>query len=484
MKNSGEILLVSCYELGHQPFGLALPMAFFEAAAYAPATLDLAVESLDAARVKKARLVAISVPMHTALRIGMAAAGRIREMNASCHIAFYGLYASLNEAALLKGLADSVIGGEYESALLALAESLAEKKQAPLQGVSISGETAEPDLKHLPFLTPSRKKLPPLSRYARLIDGEAERIVGYVEASRGCRHLCRHCPIPPVYKGRFFLLPAAVIQEDIQNLVSMGATHISFGDPDFLNGPVHSLRVARALHAAFPKLSFDFTAKVEHLIRHQALLPEFAQIGCIFVISAVESLNDEVLLHLAKDHTRADAIAACHIVKAAGMALRPSLVPFTPWTRLADLCDLFEVLEKEEMIDHVDPVQYTIRLLIPPGSLFLKEASIRPFLGPLDEGSLSYRWVHPDKRIDDLQKLFSQKVEAGEASGEDPEATFFQLKEYVFAALEGREAKATRHIPRSPRKRPPRMSEPWFCCAEPMAKQMAGLEAPEPGGFL
>jgi len=484
MKAPGEILLISCYELGHQPLGLALPLAFLEKAGYQPLALDLSLEPLDRKRVLRARLTALCVPMHTALRIGMAAAERIRKINPVSHIAFYGLYASLNEARLLKGLADSVIGGEYESALLALAESLNSGARKALKGVSFSGEAAEPTLEHLPFITPSRQHLPPLSRYARLIEGKTERTVGYVEASRGCRHHCRHCPIPPVYKGRFFVLPTNVILEDIQNLAALGATHISFGDPDFLNGPVHSLRVARALHAAFPELSFDFTAKVEHLLRDQVMLPEFAALGCIFVISAIESLNDEVLLRLAKGHTRAEAIKACRLVNDAGMALRPSFVPFTPWTTLSDLKDLFDVIEQEGMIDHVDPVQYSIRLLIPPGSLLLKEASIQPFLGALDEASLSHRWHHPDKRVDVLQSRFSQAVEKGESEGTDPEAIFFQLKELVLAALEHREAKPLRHVARSPRKRPPRMSEPWFCCAEPMAKQLSGLDAPDSSGCL
>ena len=480
MKEPGEILLISCYELGHQPFGLALPLAFLEEAGYRPETIDLAVESLDPQRVIQARFVAISVPMHTALRIGMAAAERVREMNRSCHIAFYGLYASLNEAALLKGVADAVIGGEYESSLLSLIESLSAGNKQPVQGVSLSGKKNEPSLTHLPFLTPSRSSLPPLSKYARLIDGKKERLAGYVEASRGCRHHCRHCPIPAVYKGRFFLLPKEVVLEDVKNLVAMGASHITFGDPDFLNGPVHSLRVARSLHQTFPNLSFDFTAKVEHLLRYQSLLPELADLGCLFIISAVESLNNKVLDCLAKNHTRGDAIEACRIVREAGMTLRPSLVPFTPWTSLEDLIDLFDVIEKEGMIDHVDSVQYTIRLLVPPGSLLLKEACMAPFLGPLDEGSFSYRWAHPDQRIDDLQAVFSQAVEAGEESGQDPETIFYQLKEYAVSTLEGRKPITIQNRPRSQRMRPPRMSEPWFCCAEPMAKQLMSIEAPTP----
>ena len=122
--------------------------------------------------------------------------------------------------------------------------------------------------------------------------------MGYLEASRGCNHLCRHCPIPPVYGGRFFVVPQDVVLADARRRVDAGAAHLTLGDPDFLNGPRHAVAVARALHAAFPDVSFDFTAKVEHLLKHRALLPELRALGCAFVVSAAESLSDTVLAHL------------------------------------------------------------------------------------------------------------------------------------------------------------------------------------------
>lgn len=69
---------------------------------------------------------------------------------------------------------------------------------------------------------------------------------------------------------------------------------------DFLNGPGHALKPVRALHAQFPDLSYDFTAKIEHLLRHRERVPEFAATGCVFVVSAVESLSDVVLANLEK----------------------------------------------------------------------------------------------------------------------------------------------------------------------------------------
>src|SRR5205807_1822812 len=114
-------------------------------------------------------------------------------------------------------------------------------------GVSGRNRPAAPVLDRLRFVVPSRVALPALAEYARIERGGKRDLAGYVEASRGCLHECLHCPIPPVYGGRFFVVPRQVVLEDIRRLVGAGATHITFGDPDFLNGPGHSLGVARAL---------------------------------------------------------------------------------------------------------------------------------------------------------------------------------------------------------------------------------------------
>ncbi len=122
MNGQGGILLLSCYELGHQPLGVAWPMGFLEAAGYRPVVQDLAVERLDPERVRRASFVGICVPMHTALRLGTRVATRIRELNPAARIAFFGMYASLNADTLLDSSADFVIGGEYERALVQLVD--------------------------------------------------------------------------------------------------------------------------------------------------------------------------------------------------------------------------------------------------------------------------------------------------------------------------------------------------------------------------
>jgi radical SAM superfamily enzyme YgiQ (UPF0313 family) len=454
------ILLVSCYELGHQPAGLAVPLGFLRRAGLAAEAMDISVQGFDEARVARARFVGISVPMHTALRLGLRIAEQIRRVNADCHICFYGMYATLNADYLLDTVADSAIGGEVEEALVALVKAVAAGEFTHSRPAAARRQARLPVLARLDFPLPERHGLAPLERYARLECNGDERLTGYVEASRGCLHHCTHCPIPPVYGGRFFVMPQDVVMADIGQLAAAGARHITFGDPDFLNGPTHALRIARHLHAEFPDLTFDFTAKIEHLLKHRALLPEFAQAGCIFIVSAVESLSDTVLAHLDKGHVRADVDEALNLLGEVGIALRPSFVAFTPWTTLDDYLELLQFVESRNLIDHVDPVQFSIRLLVPPGSLLLKEAG--PWLGPLNQPAFSYEWRHTDPQMDELHRQVSWIVERAVLHNEDAAATFAHICEAAYTMRGGDFIKP---LPQAAplRLRPPRLTEAWFC---------------------
>lgn len=462
----GAILLISTYELGHQPLALASALGFLGRAGFEGDALDTSVERFDEAKIRRAGFFGISVPMHTALRLALPLVARIRELNPGGHVCFFGLYASLNADHLLRAHGvDSVIGGEIEAPLVALIEALNAGEDRPIDGVARLDAPAAPHLARLDFAAPRRDRLPALDRYARLVHEGEERLTGYVEASRGCKHLCLHCPIPPVYGGRFFTVPREIVLDDVRRLVASGARHITFGDPDFLNGPTHALKLVRALHAEHPGVTYDFTAKVEHVLQHADLFPELAATGCLFFVCAIESSSDVVLANLEKGHTRADIFRALRIARAAGITLRPSLVAFTPWTTLDDYLDLLDVIAAEGLIDHVDPVQHTIRLLVPPGSDLLQRDAIRPHLGALVEAELAYRWAHPDPRMDALHRAVSERVEEAIAAEEDGAVTFEAIRALAIRARDGIAPSPTpqaRALPRD-RHKPPRLSEAWFC---------------------
>jgi radical SAM superfamily enzyme YgiQ (UPF0313 family) len=467
VQGPGDVVLVSCYEPGHQPQGVASAVAHLRRAGFAPTCLDLAVEPLDdaaRARLTAARLVAISVPMHTALVLGRRVAALVRGANPGAHLCVFGMYAALNRA-LLAPEADSVFGPDCEEQLVELCESVA-------TGAAPSSVTPRPPGRR-PSLVPDRGVLPPLAKYARLAIAGEQRVAGHVEATRGCKHLCRHCPIPPVYEGRFYAVPVDVVLQDVRAQIAAGARHIDFGDPDFLNGPTHALRIARALHAEHPEITFSFTAKVEHIVAHAALIPELAAAGALFVVSAVESLSDRVLAALAKGHRATDVPRALEIVRAAGMSLRPTFVAFTPWTTLEDYRDLCRFIRAHALEDEVDPVQLSLRLLVPPGSALLGASDIAPFLGPLDDQALTHRWTHPDARMDRLEAAVSELVEEAAHRGEPPAATFGRIDRLAAAAAGDSVEALAPAIGRAPRRQaPPHLTEPWFCCAQPTRRQL------------
>ena len=435
MRGPGEILVVSCYELGRQPMGAAAALAALERAGFCPAAQDVSVEKLSGEALSRARLVLISVPMHTALQLGVRVAAKARAANAQ--VGFFGLYATLN-AAHLRERHGEFVAGENAEELVELARSIEEGR--PPQAVLPRKRDV---------VVPSRAALPVLDRYAKLSWNGEERLVASVEASQGCKHLCRHCPIVPVYQGRFVAVPRETVLADIEQQLERGARHVSFGDPDFFNGPTHALRLARELHHRWPEVSFDATIKIEHLLQHRALLPELVRCGLIFITSAVETLSDRVLGELRKGHTAADVPLALRAVREAGAELRPTLLPYTPWTRLEDLPALFEFALEHDLLDAIDPVQYTLRLLLPPGSLLLEGAG--RWLRDFDAEAFSWRWEHEDPRVDALCRDSVVAVQAG--------AGFNELRGLADRAA-GRPGKS--RAARS-RRSVPRLTEPWFC---------------------
>jgi radical SAM superfamily enzyme YgiQ (UPF0313 family) len=434
-----KVLLISTYELGRQPFGLASPAAWLVQRGHDVRCADLSIESLQPDVARDRDLIAFYLPMHTASRLAVQLIPKIRRMNPAAHLCCYGLYAPLNEAYLRTLGVGSILGGEFEAGLAALA------------GGASPGPLVSLD--RLQFITPLRAGLPPLEEYAKLRVNGMRKRAGYTEASRGCKHLCRHCPVVPVYQGTFRVVQPEVVLEDIRRQVAAGAEHITFGDPDFFNGPTHAMRIVETMHREFPGVTYDATIKIEHLLGHCDLLPRLKQTGCLFVTSAVESVDDRVLEKLDKGHTRADFIRVVEEFRRGGLTLAPTFIPFTPWTTRRSYSELLVLLMELDLVEHVSPIQLALRLLVPRGSLLLELAEVQAVITGFDEPALLYRWKHPDAKVDAL---------AGEA-----------LK---LAALEGSRREifrklwdlaAAQSLPEDfdlmPRATIPYMDEPWYC---------------------
>ncbi len=454
-----RVLLISTYDLGHQPFGLASPAAWLKAAGAGVRCLDLSRQALDEDAVREARLIALYLPMHTATRLAVRALKKIRAINPDAHLCAYGLYAPTNADYLRKLGVSIVLGGEFEEGLVSLYKRLQAGDVGPQREPEVS-------LARQKFLAPEREGLPVLERYAHLTlpDG-SERVVGYTEASRGCKHLCRHCPIVPIYQGTFRVVQREVVLEDIRCQVAAGAQHITFGDPDFFNGPAHGLEIVRALHREHPQLSYDVTIKIEHLLKHADLLADLRETGCAFVTSAVESVDDRVLCLLEKGHTRADFLRAAELMRALGLFLVPTFVPFTPWTTLEGYEDLLCTIARLGLVEQVPPVQLTIRLLIPAASKLLELPEVREIVGNFDAAALSYPWSNPEPRVDALQRELEELLQR-EAKARTPRmAVFAQIWRSLHRAMGL--AKDAPPLPPVPpgqtRATVPYLTEPWYC---------------------
>jgi len=157
-----------------------------------------------------------------------------------------------------------------------------------------------------------------------------------------------------------------------------------------------------------------------------------------------------------------------------GIEIRPSWLPFTPWTTVDDLTALVDFVVAHDLIANVDPVQYSVRLLVPDGSLLLAEPAMTAHLGGYDPTRLGWTWAHPDPVVDQLQVEIAALVEA--QVGQDPERTFDQVDGLIRSYASNAPARPARGAASvGPPGQRARLTEPWFCCSEPTEAQLAPL---------
>ncbi len=457
-----RLLLVSTYELGHQPVHLANAAAALQAAGVTVDTLDLSVEPWQEELLEAADAVAFSVPMHTAMRLATTVAARVREEHPRLPIAFFGLYASTGSDWTVRVLGASAFAGEYSGGIVAWARALMGGAH-PLPEAVLSLDRPSP-------LVPDRNLLPAHEEYARLEWGGEARLAAAVEATHGCRHRCRHCPIPVLYDGRLRVVGAAPVLADIASLVADGVEHVTFADPDFFNAPRYSLDILREAHAAHPGVTFDVTVKVEHILAHRHLWTEVAALGVLFVTSAFESVDDGTLAILDKGHTVSDMRQAVAVAGAVGIHLRPTWLPFLPWTRPGDIADLVRFLDREQLWAVTDPVQLSIKLLLPEGSLLEGHPAVAPHLIRYDAQSLSWLWEFEDPATAVLHKQLDQIAAEASDCGAESAETLVAMREAIGLASDSDLGPLPPFTGGSPR-----LTESWFCCAEPTAAQATAV---------
>ena len=405
--------MVSTYELGHQPLSAATSTAALLAAGHQVRCVDLAVDTLSADDVDWAERVALSVPMHTAMRLALRVADTVRARRPGLPLCFFGLYAGM------AGRPDGDLADRrhHRRRVRTRARGLgrgrrpgAGRPTGPFRGPHTGPSTRSPSWAATPaWPSPASNdwsvRWPP-AEAARTAVGTAR----CRSSTTGGSGRWTRTPSWPTSTSWWPPGPA----------ISASPTPTSSTHPTMPAGSWPRCMTA------IPDLTFDSTIKVEHLLRSpRRARPSWPQAGCAFVVSAFESVNDRILAVLDKGHTAADMSEAVIALRSHGIEIRPSWLPFTPWTTLDDLVALVDFVVAHDLIANVDPVQYSVRLLVPDGSLLLAEPAMTAHLGGYDPARLGWTWAHPDPVVDHLQVEIAALVEA--QVGEDPERTFDQV---------------------------------------------------------
>jgi hypothetical protein len=112
-------------------------------------------------------------------------------------------------------------------------------------------------------------------------------------------------------------------------------------------------------------------------------------------------------------------------------------------------------------------VQLAIRLLVPQGSYLLQLPGFAEHLQRFDPSLLGYPWQHADERVDALQQQIMATTMQLETAPRDE--AFNAIWELAHAAV-GLPAPSLAHADFG--ETIARLSEPWYCCAEPTDQQL------------
>ena len=436
-----KILLTSFYDLGKQPKIIAEIVDRYNSSEIDFDFFDFSVEDQNI-DLENYDVLGIYAPMHTATILSIE---YIKDKKLPNKMFTFGLYGSVLEDfnSSIRYIKD------IESDELALFLEINDDHQFSLKNN-----------------IPNRQIFPDISNYAHLVDGSNNLIAGSVETTYGCKHSCTHCPVPISFNGSFKTYSLEKIVSDVENQVKQGAKHISFNDPDFFNGPIHALKILESLNEKFPSITYDSTIKVEHIIKYKKYFKELSSLNMVFVISAFETTNDLVLSILEKNHTSHDLNNSIEISQDFGIDIRPTWMPFSPWTELKDLSNIVKLIEKYELRETVDPIQLTIKLLIPKHSLIIKKPEINKYLGNYEKNSLSFKWKYENNDVEKLQSsLFDFILNNSELDDH---------KQYLGMVNIIEKCTDTKLLTNSSYdfKNVPKLSETWFCCAEPSKIQL------------
>ena len=441
-----KILLLSFYDLGKQPKIISELYKKLDNGSNQIDVVDYSIEEKNLT-LDNYDVLGIYASMHTA---SVLAEQYLRDRKLPNKLFVFGLYANV----FSEMFSDFQSIHSFDSDEL---ESLLEVQLNPNYSFKHS--------------VPDRTILPSITDYSHIVDGSNNLIAGSVETTYGCKHECTHCPVPIEFKGMFKTFGTEKIITDVTNQVEEGAKHISFNDPDFFNGPKHALKILQLLNEKHPSITYDSTIKVEHILKYPDYFQELKNLNMLFVISAFETTNDHVLNILQKNHSFNDLNKAVELSLENNIDIRPTWMPFSPWTEQNDLISIIKLIENYKLRETVDPIQLTIKLLVPKNSLILKRPEMKEYLLDYDPASFSYAWKYQFPNIDNIQNELFTYVLQHESENEYTQYLGLVdiLESHTNETLLNSEKYSQRIVPK--------LSETWFCCAEPNKIQLDRIKS-------
>mgnify|MGYP000742691943 FL=1 len=441
-----KILLLSFYDLGKQPKIISELYKKLDNGSNQIDIIDYSIEEKDLT-LDNYDVLGIYASMHTA---SVLAEQYLRDRKLPNKLFVFGLYANVF----------SEMFSNFQSIHSFDSDELESLLQVQLN--------LNYSFKHT---VPDRTILPSITDYSHIVDGSNNLIAGSVETTYGCKHECTHCPVPIEFKGMFKTFGTEKIITDVTNQVEEGAKHISFNDPDFFNGPKHALKILQLLNEKHPSITYDSTIKVEHILKYPDYFQELKNLNMLFVISAFETTNDHVLNILQKNHSFNDLNKAVELSLENKIDIRPTWMPFSPWTEQNDLISIIKLIENYKLRETVDPIQLTIKLLVPKNSLILKRPEMKEYLLDYDPSSFSYAWKYKFPNIDNIQnELFTYVLQH---ESENEYAQYLGLVDI----LESHTNETLLNSEKYSQRIVPKLSETWFCCAEPNKIQLDRIKS-------
>jgi radical SAM superfamily enzyme YgiQ (UPF0313 family) len=410
MKTSKNFLVVSSFEGGYQPVTALAGFVALRNAGFSNTRFhDTYVDGLPDDLFDDVDAVAIAVPLFDALQAGLQLSEMIRSKRPEAKIIFFGQYATLNAGRLPGKYGDYAVCGEWEQPLVNFAHHLTTGQVLDKLGLVDARDARSGMIPH-PYITRNgialidRSAAPPLHKYPQphveKLLGATGITVGGVESTRGCHHKCTYCSVYATYDGKVIPIKDDIVIEDVRNLVALGMQHLTFTDAEFFNAKNQGLRLLRVLHAEFPDLTYDFTTRIDHILEHEEALREMKDLGVRFITSALEFPTQMVLDVVSKEISLADIELAIKTLRDIGIRLSPTFIMFNPWVGKEDLATFRDFIERNDLDDVVDPIQYETRLHLYKGSPLLSRASTAGL--ELTEFEFHYDWKHADPAVDEM----------------------------------------------------------------------------------